>query len=1401
MSTQSQTPLPQVGKLVSVVPVGLKEAALDSPTFRATTLHFCDQIEFIEKWLDGYAKAATKLSSELSTLESIVGGFLSYSTHPLVVSEAIVDHDYTLLAMRRSGEGAKDLWNGLVATTKKMELMIAEPIRIFIQEDLRQFKDTRRTLEYTQRHFDTLQARYASQSKTKETSALREEAFQLHEARKAYLRASMDFSVHAPQVRNALDRLLVRVSFDQWREFRGFHNNNSATFSKWGSEMERIKGWVHEMESSDRSSKRELLSTRKQIEDAAEMVARPSRELEDYSVSTVPYLGSRPLPTLNMGKDMRPEKQGWIYLRTLTGKPTRTVWVRRWAFLKHGIFGCLVQGARTGGVEESERIGVLLCSVRPAFQEERRFCFQVKTKNNNIVLQTETQKELMEWIGAFEAAKQKALENPASTDLSISGKMTVQDPAFSISQPPAPEFTADPTESLTPHPSDEPASSERSSTLPVPERDGLAFRNSTEVGGRRLTGDSEGSTREHAREHTARIIQKLDLHRKSNNAPPASPSIPGPAGGIASLISASHNILPYSGVAPVNAKESDNRGRSLSNIDAAGSNLAPPTLVNPPAPTSMSKAAVVVSNDRGIGLGLVDSTGGMPSGMMANLWGSSNWGFINKLQREQPLNANGDHDDFADDRPTSAISDTTKENIAAQADPSITTGGSRQVSGPRHRQTVSLDGDASKLQRAALGIGHEYPSVYPPQLRVQDAQFRLLFPDVKREEALVMVFRATWSPNDQQEFPGRAYVTTRNTYFYSHHFGLVLTTSVSLDSIKEVTAAPGRDCDFLFLHTIPPLGSDTPGRITIKTFLEPLRLLQKRLNFLIQQSIAVETMTLEAIIKELIKMDTGTPNRTSSADSWEDMSPGGVDIRDEQLMAHARGKDLRAPIYIDKDLDLDGGKAGRGRDMAKFRLPTQPVEYVPQGDLVLATEKILDVSPKALFHILFGDKSAVWQLLLHERQAKDIKQGPWASTESRHLRRDFQYQIATTDFFGRSHDNLISDYQIIDVLNDHLCYVITDKRTPWHLPFRRSFRLVSKVVITFVAKSKSKLAIYTKVEWLKSPYGLRSIIDNKASEDLEQDALDLVDLVSDQVRRLGAHSRTKKAITIFGHVGRQNQTSHFTGVGVNVKVEPRKPRVQRTMGQLLLETVLSFLESTLSFMMLSSFDIVRWSWNTVSAHKIILALLVTSAVMNGFYSSRDTWAWWHERHASNFMARLGVQPDMVMSKAVYIRDIDEAVANNTIWPQTGNASSCFGAFHEHTMRYAELPISLSTSGARNAVAKSATKRFQQTRERLGTYRHDLLVALRVVNSIEKEVIQNEWERWLRDELRRCRQVEILLDGESSESDPDMQATRGTAESVFAENTDSVKQWYDRYCSSCQMENEQVLKNGHENMLV
>lgn len=309
---------------------------------------------------------------------------------------------------------------------------------------------------------------------------------------------------------------------------------------------------------------------------------------------------------------------------------------------------------------------------------------------------------------------------------------------------------------------------------------------------------------------------------------------------------------------------------------------------------------------------------------------------------------------------------------------------------------------------------------------------------------------------------------------------------------------------------------------------------------------------------------------------------------------------------------------------------------------------------------------------------------------------------------------------------------------------------------------------------------------------MEQDALDLLDLVGDQVRRLGAHSRTKKAITIFGQVGRQSSVSQFPGQP-DFQIEPRKPRTQRTLVQLLYEIFVSFLESAISSVMLWTFALLRWIWKTTSAHKVILLLLVSSVFMNGLYTSQEVYQWWHDRSTEKFMARLGVHPNQVLSKAIYMRDIDDALANSTIGQASNNVSECFATFHQQTIGGNGISRPLGASSPRDSMTKSAARRLQQTRERLALYRHNLLVALRVVNSIEREVIENEWERWLRQELRRCRQVEALLGKSEAGDEVDLQADR-MGQTVFAGLSGDVRQWYDQYCTSCQREQEQLISD-------
>lgn len=1041
---------------------------------------------------------------------------------------------------------------------------------------------------------------------------------------------------------------------------RRSRENGGVSFAKWGSEMDRVRGWSKEMETGESVFRRELHIARREIAEAAAQSSEPSRELADYNLSTVAFLGSKGPSTVNIqsqGKEgERSEKQGWLFLRTISGKPARTTWVRRWFYVKNGIFGWLVQGAQSGGVEESEKIGVLLCNVKPAVQEERRFCFEVKTKNQTILVQAETQGQLMEWLEAFEVAKNRALEASANDSYSHHGGV---DPAFAITPPSIPEFAAKTTEGHVAHGSDDLAAAgfDRTSTLPIPGPDtgSFASRSSFDVTAprRSVTTREEG---ESSRDHATRIMQKLDLHRKSTSPQSDVPPTPSPvvAGGIASLISASHNILPvYSAPAIAQLGAAASSKSQLPLIEAQTSTLAPATLANPPAPTNLSKSAVIVSGERGIGIGRSDATGGMPSGIMANLWGSTNWGYINRFEKGEvkspspgntsipgspsirPLDPSPKMGGDENRKPDSGLPEAIQTSISTSTDPVANPAPVSAV----HRKAISVDSEAARLQSqiAYIPKPEVFPSNYPLELKTQEAQFRMLFPNVPREDKVLLVFRATWNPNEQQEFPGRVYVTQNDIYFYSHHLGLVLISGVSLDSITEVTAAPGKDCDFIFLHLRENASNAGFTRITIKTFLEPLRLLQSRLNYLIDICQAEEPMSLEDIMTALLKMENEDPMRSPSMESWEDVSVN-TPIDDGTLTGRTRkDRDLRATIHIERGLHL-----GRGpKEVTKFQLPSHPVIYEPQDMQRKAVERQFDISPKALFHVMFGDKSAVFQLLYHERRAQRIAQGPWVPVEGGHMRRDFQFQIDYFDIFRRARQANVVDYQVIEVNNDHICYVITDRKTPWHLPHHNDFMLVSKIVITHVAKSKCKLAIYTKVDWSKAPKFSKGLVERQALDDSGLDALDLADVIADQVRKLGPQSRTKKAINIFGHVGQQTSVSLFSATDSG---QSKRPQIkQRTLTNMLFETIGSFGESAISSLMMWAFAALRSIWKVSSAHSIILTALILSVLTNAFFTSRDTSEWWAERNAAKFMNRIGVGPNPFMSKAIYLKDLDDAL--------------------------------------------------------------------------------------------------------------------------------------------------------------
>ncbi len=106
------------------------------------------------------------------------------------------------------------------------------------------------------------------------------------------------------------------------------------------------------------------------------------------------------------------------------------------------------------------------------------------------------------------------------------------------------------------------------------------------------------------------------------------------------------------------------------------------------------------------------------------------------------------------------------------------------------------------------------------------------------------------------------------------------------------------------------------------------------------------------------------------------------------------------------------------------------------------------------------------------------------------------------------------------------------------------------------------------------------------------------------------------------------------------------------------------------------------------------------------------------------------------------------------------------------------------------TSKSTARRLRHTRQRLGSYRHDLLVAMRIVNSIEKEMMQSEWENWLMDENLRCEQVQLMLqDGKDKSKRAKAAASQKTMADIDTTKIEVLKTWHDEYCGSCRADRD------------
>jgi hypothetical protein len=90
--------------------------------------------------------------------------------------------------------------------------------------------------------------------------------------------------------------------------------------------------------------------------------------------------------------------------------------------------------------------------------------------------------------------------------------------------------------------------------------------------------------------------------------------------------------------------------------------------------------------------------------------------------------------------------------------------------------------------------------------------------------------------------------------------------------------------------------------------------------------------------------------------------------------------------------------------------------------------------------------------------------------------------------------------------------------------------------------------------------------------------------------------------------------------------------------------------------------------------------------------------------------------------------------------------------------------------------------------------------MRVVNKIEKEMIQSEWENWLADENLRCDQIKMMLSekasGGSGKATSGAVGVAGDGQKVKRpideKRVEALTQWHAEYCGSCKLERDVAL---------
>ncbi|CCK70727.1 Sip3p KNAG_0F00580 [Huiozyma naganishii CBS 8797] len=723
------------------------------------------------------------------------------------------------------------------------------------------------------------------------------------------------------------------------------------------------------------------------------------------------------------------------------------------------------------------------------------------------------------------------------------------------------------------------------------------------------------------------------------------------------------------------------------------------------------------------------------------------------------------------------------------------------VWGTTNWSQYSVFGQSLPKSSLELGRSHKaainsenYPEFFTRELRIGDLQLKNTFFTIDQhltrthEEFLLFKFNSIWYPNPKQRFPSISYVTKDNIYCYMNTMGFVCLTRVDMTKVISVEIDK-KEPRRLILYDI----DNTQYKFDI--FFTKRSIVATKLQILIENKASKDSKKLEELYNRLADVD---------AEYQEKMDAEQVEKEGENLkqlrglttnhLAHSFPHNGNLPV-VSRNKDNPVAtlfQDSRLLDAATFWNIGEATTLLNkkkdlQRDASVMYRHDYDIPSKGLMHILFGDLSTAFPRSFFLANTSSSQQliTFWNKREKDGdiiLERSLTFPIDTAHYLlnsGKLTNNEtkkeLSIRQMIVKAIDNTYYEVEQDPVYIKLPFCHNMKITAKYIITQVYNPEehvaTKLQTSSSGSLLEVFYDLHFIddeTDDKVTELnyferwLETWAMYFTNfeflLIKKVIRyyleRIGNHGKVIRAMKICGLLGVSSQGNDtdkeidekerddgiLDRLERHTKEETKKDSTKTTLPcppfvpkrnrqivyslSILLKILLKLVIYRLTNIILIIFKfqigcMVGIRKYLRSLNRTVLLCLIGSVLLNTLLSGKTTMSYWAVKRAETSFKQFAKQSklqDVATRRAIYTEDLEVLTQDLAVDP--------------HNLAYQKF----------NDVSSKESNKFKESRTELAIRRNELLVELKILQNMEREIIHGDYRKFLLEETAKCARV-------------------------------------------------------------